>query len=126
MIDIEIDTREPIALKLKALEVGDYQFRVNNKLIRIERKTMPDLIQSFRSNRLAIQLNQLKADCDYPFLAVIGHPGRYDFIDRSELRNMLLSVKLSQILVERFDNDGDYLARLPELVEYFRNTEIQG
>ena len=45
-MEIEIDNREPIEYKVKFLESGDIQFRIRGKLVKIERKTIDDLINS--------------------------------------------------------------------------------
>jgi ERCC4-type nuclease len=120
-MEINIDSKEPLEYKVQALESGDIRFRVNNKLVRIERKEYSDLINSSNSNRLAIQLNQLKADCDFPILAIIGYPKLFNFIDKCGYRNLLLSVKLSGVIIEPYDNEADYKARIPELIEYFKD-----
>jgi ERCC4-type nuclease len=122
MVEINIDTKEPIEYKLQALQSGDLSFRVNEKLVRIERKNYADLLHSSSDNRLAIQLNQLKADCDFPILAIVGYPNIFNLIDRCALRNLLLSIKLTGVIVERYDNEVDYKARIPELVEYFKDA----
>jgi ERCC4-type nuclease len=119
MVEINIDTREKVAYTLKALASGDISFKVRGKEVKIERKTYEDLIPSRRSNRLAIQLNQLKANCDFHMLAIIGYPNNFNLIDRCAFRDLLLSIKLAGILVERFDNEADFQARIPELAEYF-------
>jgi ERCC4-type nuclease len=121
MVEISIDSKEPISYKVKALESGDYEFRVNGSLVRIERKNYNDLLNSFQSGRLAVQLNQLKADCNFPFIAIIGYPNMFNFLEREAMRNMLLSIKLAGILIERLDNQKDYENRLTELVKYFNN-----
>jgi ERCC4-type nuclease len=123
MAEIIIDSKEPLSYKIQALESGDINFIANNKRVRIERKNYEDLLNSNRSNRLAIQLNQLKADCDFPILAITGTPNFFNLIDRCELRNLLLSIKLTGVIIERLDNEADYKIRLPELFKYFSETE---
>jgi ERCC4-type nuclease len=123
MVEINIDSREPIEYKLLTLDSGDFTFTVNNQVIRIERKRYEDLLQSSNSGRLAIQLNQLKSGCNFPVLAIIGYPNMFNLIDRKYFRNMLLSIKLAGIIIEHYDNEADYQNRLPELIEYFKSEK---
>lgn len=116
MTEFTVDSREPFSYKIEALEFGDCQFRVNGKLVRIERKTWDDLLNSLASGRLAIQLNNLKADNAYPFLMIVGNPTKP--LDRRTKRNILLSIKLCGILVESIDNLEDYNSRIKELHDF--------
>jgi ERCC4-type nuclease len=120
-MEISIDSKEPITYKVKALDSGDFEFKTTSGLVRIERKNYNDLLNSFQSGRLSIQLNQLKADCAFPVLAIIGYPCLFNLIEREAMRNLLLSIKLTGILIERLDNQKDYENRLVELVKYFNN-----
>jgi ERCC4-type nuclease len=124
--EIFIDSREPLEYKIQALEKGDCVFKVNNQLIRIERKNYDDLIQSFRSGRLAIQLNQLSSDEAIPILAIIGYPSAYNHLSLEAERNLILSIKLTGIIVERLANEADYKSRIRELIEYFESQEHTG
>ena len=40
MVEINIDTKEPIEYKLQALQSGDLSFRVNEKLVRMRAKEL--------------------------------------------------------------------------------------
>jgi len=123
MTEINIDSREPMNYKIEAMERGDCIFKIRDKLIRIERKNYSDLIHSLNDGRLAIQLNQLKADRDFPILAVIGYPNIFNIMDRKAFRNLLLGVKLTGVIVERYDNETDYKNRIIELYEYFSHEQ---
>jgi len=77
---ILVDSREPkhipaklramgIEVKVRELEVGDYQ--IGESLV-IERKTIDDFISSVQNKRLYEQLYMLSKSCDKPLLYLIG------------------------------------------------------
>jgi ERCC4-type nuclease len=121
-MEINIDSKEPLEYKIQALESGDIRFKIRDYQIIIERKEWRDLINSHRNNRLAIQLNQMTAPNTLGILAVVGYPESYGVnVSRAYIRNLMFSIFLLGIKVERLENEADYKKRIPELIEYLKN-----
>ncbi len=119
MDQIIIDSREPVDVKILFLESGDVRMTVNGKVVKIERKTWYDLENSLHDGRLAIQLNQLKADCWLSMLIITGYPPKDDIFRR----NLLFSIKLTGVLVETLFDAGIYRERVTEIYNYLKTDQ---
>lgn len=117
--EIIVDSREPLDFKIQFMESGDYKLVIDDKIVKIERKTWCDLINSLHDGRLAIQCNQLKADCYLPILIITGYPPQ----DDTTRRNLLFSIKLTGILVETLFNASQFKSRVLEIYEYLKSEQ---
>lgn len=118
---VKLDTREPLSIKLEALQTGDLEFTAAGQRIVIERKTWPDLLSSLKDGRLAQQLARLRTlDC-IPFLFIEG--SGQDLPEKLR-RNILLSIKLQGIIIEAFPDFQGEKQRVLELQEYFSHEHI--
>jgi len=115
MTEIIIDSKEPFEYKIKALASGDIAFTVEGKQVLIERKTWADLFSSQSTGRLAIQLNQLRGNCDIPMLAIIGYPHDYNELRR---KNLLLAIQLAGIVYFTCNTQAALEARLKEIYDF--------
>jgi ERCC4-type nuclease len=119
MDKIIVDSREPVDIKVQFLESGDVRMVVDNKIVKIERKTWYDLKNSLYDGRLAIQCNQLKADCWLSMMIITGYPPKDDLFKH----NLLFSIKLTGVLVETLFDASKFKDRVIEIYEYLKANQ---
>ena len=91
-VSLHILKRKGIPHRITALAAGDFALRNLNvkpvkTIVGIERKAIPDLMQSIQSQRLFEQCRRLVDLYEIPYLMISGNIGDYSArMDKSELR----------------------------------------